>query len=530
MTRPVRWCIAAALAAAALAAAPGSAAGQSGEVEDFGETPQSCEAVGRDYTDRSCTVQTRNGTFTLSAHVVRAGETLTGTVGNRCSVQGQPCPIDWDEMLALGQPVSGCTREAGTCVVRISKRAPTTRWQIITVGITSEQGTGISKDYVAVLGRGRHVLAGHVRDEDGKPVGGVKVVVTGPGGTRRRKTDATGYYSAVLRPDRYEATAKRDRVKPVKSGDCKVVGAACRIRLDRNRTADFEVGIPLRYLAINVGNVARSLTGPVCWEYKLCQADVVQALRGYIAEWKPDVVMLSEVFEAAQLTHAVANGPVLPDGWTAACGASLDRFSGEPAAPDAPNASHQHECVAWKTERLSYVDGSARSAYGRNDAYGRSKCPYDFTGFRVRLQLGDHTVTAVAVHPNSAVSSKCRREEIARYWSELADGERTVIGGDWNTSQDRDLQRPGSFKVNYMRGQHWKLATHPKECSAKYRSACFQLDHAFSNFGDACTTCGDFYGTGDLKYGSALGSYDGHPRADGGTGMDHRQILVDLVF
>jgi len=167
----------------------------------------------------------------------------------------------------------------------------------------------------------------------------------------------------------------------------------------------------LRYLAINVGNASPQYG---CWEYKLCRAQDVQNLRNYIASWQPDIIMLSEVYRAAQLTGTANNGPILPPGYTGVCGESRDRNTGALAAYDAPDASHEHECVAWKTSRLSLVSGSAKSAYGRNDSYGKSNCAYDFTGFRVRLVLdGIRTVTAVAVHPDSGNAS-CRTEEIAR--------------------------------------------------------------------------------------------------------------------
>lgn len=285
----------------------------------------------------------------------------------------------------------------------------------------------------------------------------------------------------------------------------------------------------LRYLAINVGNASPQYG---CWEYKLCRAQDVQNLRNYIAAWQPDIIMLSEVYRQAQLTGTTNNGPILPPGYTGICGESRDRDTGALVAYDAPNASHEHECVAWKTSRLSLVAGSAQSAYGRNDSYGRSNCAYDFTGFRVRLVLdGTRTVTAVAVHPDSGNAS-CRTEEIARYWSALADGAYTIIGGDWNTDSDTEIQRPGTFLVNYLRGQHWNLATHSNEYSAIYAFGLIKrkLDHSFSNFGSPCTACGGSYGSASLPYGSALGGYDGHPRADGGEGMDHRQILVDMTL
>lgn len=144
---------------------------------------------------------------------------------------------------------------------------------------------------------------------------------------------------------------------------------------------------------------------------------------------------------------------------------------------------------------------------------------------------GKIPITAVALHPNSS-NDICRTEEIKRYWATLALGSNVIIGGDWNTGLDKELQKPDAFLVNYLGGQHWNIVTHSNKYSAKYFFGIVkrQLDHAYSNFGAPCTTCGSFYGTANLTYGSALGGYDNHPRADNGSGLDHRQILVDLTI
>jgi len=288
----------------------------------------------------------------------------------------------------------------------------------------------------------------------------------------------------------------------------------------------------LRYLAVNAGNASPQFG---CWEYKLCRACDVKSLHDYIAYWKPDIIMLSEIYSGEQLTGTAMNGPVLPPGYAGICGMSYDRNTCAPAAFDADGASHEHECIAWKESRLSYVENSAESAFGRNDEYGMENCNYDFTGFRVRLLLPvseglSEEITAVAVHPDSG-GKECRSEEIDRYWSLLAGKCKTVIGGDWNTDKDTELQVPEGFSVNYSKGQHWDIISHDDEYSAEYVFGIKRkLDHAFSNFGAPCTNCGSYYKTPSLPFGSALGGNDGHPRADGGQGMDHRQILVDIEF
>jgi hypothetical protein len=298
----------------------------------------------------------------------------------------------------------------------------------------------------------------------------------------------------------------------------------------------------LRYLAINVGNASPQFR---CWELKLCRAKDVKRVRDYIATWKPDIILFSEVYRAEQLTGKAVNGPILPPGYRGVCGDSRDRFTLQLVDAKAPNASHEHECIAWKSARLSLIPDSSKSVYGRNDEYGddttpteasrhgykEPKCSYDFTGFRVRLLLNKRTtITAVTVHPN-ANNSQCRTQEIARYWSDLAVGERVIIGGNWNTSSDAELQKPKGFKVNYSKGQHWDIVKHGNESSVQYvgRLIKRKFDHTFSNFGSPCRDCGQFYKTSDLPFGSVLGGYHKHPLADGGNGLDHRQILVDMI-
>ena len=284
-------------------------------------------------------------------------------------------------------------------------------------------------------------------------------------------------------------------------------------------TADTTTGsaaaVSLRALFINVGNASPQFG---CFEYKLCRPQDIANVRAYIAAWQPDVIAMSEVLRAAQLTDAIEGGPILPEGYTGVCGESRDRGTGELAAWDADDASHEHECVAWNTARVELVPSGTASVYGADG------CNYDFTGFRARLLLdGAHEFAVVAVHPDSQEAG-CRKQEIAGYWSDLAVGERVVVGGDWNSDSDDELQRPRGFDIAYLRGQHWDIARHDGEYSAEYSFGLQKkkFDHAFTNFGAAVTDA--------LPFGSALGGHDDHPRADGGDGLDHRQLLVDLTF
>jgi len=347
--------------------------------------------------------------------------------------------------------------------------------------------------------------------------------------------------------------------------------------------------IPLRYLAINVGNLY-----PGCWTYKLCDPSVVRSINQYINIWEPDVIMFSEVYREAQLlgsnvpgtsyfevgpfffTNLDIGGPLLPVGYNGICGKST-LPDGSATYWDTPGSSGEHECIAWKTRRVQLVAGSEDSVYGyeADNAGYPLTCNPDFTAFSARLVV-DQVVAlrAVAVHPASNAShngSECRSRQIYKIWEELAGPDRNVvIGGDWNTENpvlDEDDPPPASyaFQTNYGGvslvggplilgfGNHWDTWFHATEWSA----ATFQLlDHAFSKFNDAwvqeCTDCGVRYYTdpgnpfglpyaGNLRFGSALGSsmllssLDDHPKADYASGgslsfMDHSQILVDMML
>ena len=92
--------------------------------------------------------------------------------------------------------------------------------------------------------------------------------------------------------------------------------------------------------------------------------------------------------------------------------------------------------------------------------------------------------------------------------------ERTIIGGDWNTRKLKTI--PKNFIINYSRGKHWDLANHKREYTAKYWPIKIHYDHVFSNFGKPCTQCGKYYGTDSIKFGSVVGGFHFHPRADNG--------------
>lgn len=296
---------------------------------------------------------------------------------------------------------------------------------------------------------------------------------------------------------------------------------------------------------MNVGNA-----GETCWESKLCVPSVVASLRSYIAAYSPDIILLAEVMQADQVLGTADGGPLLPPGYNASCDVSEAR-DGAAAGWNATGASHEHECVAWKTARVAAA-GPGVALRGLNDSYGAAHCHFDFTAHAVPLQLlaTGAALTAVAVHPDSQ-HAPCRVPEIAAYWAYVAAnaGGSFIIGGDWNAGRRcyadvctdasaAELQVPATgVAVAYSLGQYWALhndSAAEASPTAVYLDGLVRdwLDHVFVSEGGAvlgpCTTCGAFYGTASLPWGAVVGGYDGMPRADGGSGCDHRQVLLDM--
>ncbi len=215
-----------------------AAARASGPI-DLGSPPPTCEAAHLDFTDSSCTVDTRYGRFRIAPSVVHAGQQLTGTAAPGeagCGADSSPpCAISWDGFLGAfpGAKLSGCAPTMpGTCTITVPKATPTTRYTTAQVVING----GISRSYYAVLGEGDYQLSGHVADPGGKPIAKLRLEIRGPGVHLYRTTDATGGYSAILHRGRYTVAAK---AKPVRSAGCRPEGGKCAVDLTRDRVADF---------------------------------------------------------------------------------------------------------------------------------------------------------------------------------------------------------------------------------------------------------------------------------------------------
>lgn len=311
--------------------------------------------------------------------------------------------------------------------------------------------------------------------------------------------------------------------------------------------------VPFRYISANVGGFYNG-----CWRHKLCHPEVVEAIQQFIADWQPDMLLLTEMTRQDQLMGTAVGGPVLPPGYTGVCGKSINRFTGQVTTYDDDNGSGEHDCVAWKTSRLSLVPGSEHSVPGRNDsAKAVSDCQYFCTSFRVQLVLdGTLPITGVIVHPD-AFHDWCREYEIKQYWEQQPGpaGTCSFVGGDWNAgkmcaldsshlcfdnaSSTAVLQVPASFDVEYSNGEHYnygKVEYDPTWTGAFLVDNFYDAfyDHVFATgglCGVPCPHCGALYGTVDIPGGVAVGGYDGMPRMCGsGSGCDHHQVMLDKLL
>jgi hypothetical protein len=200
-------------------------AGPAAADETLGAIPEQC--TGENYEFGDCLVATRLGALTLSPHVVHAGGTITGTV----ALTG-PYPVSWPTAIPFLIEQSSCVGKA-SCTWKVPANAPTVKYTTLAVGVTNNQGLGISRDYYAIIGKDRFDLAGHIKDAEGKGVAGVTVQIAG---TEKASavTDATGQYNELLKRGSYTVTPRPGRGQVFDPGQSSVV-------LNQDRTVDFRL-------------------------------------------------------------------------------------------------------------------------------------------------------------------------------------------------------------------------------------------------------------------------------------------------
>ena len=157
-----------------------------------GPVPPTCGA----FYPGDCLITTRLGALTISPHIVRAGEAVTGTIAAGCVIgygNNDPCPVGWTSLTALGKVRAGCDAHSYTCEVVIPRDAASSDYQAINVTVTNAQGAGYSSDYLAIAGKDEVKVSGRVTDRDsGAALAGITVRASCGGSGA---TDPHGEYS-----------------------------------------------------------------------------------------------------------------------------------------------------------------------------------------------------------------------------------------------------------------------------------------------------------------------------------------------
>jgi hypothetical protein len=179
-----------------------------------------------------CTFNSWVATFALSPHLVNVGEKITGrvtTLVEHCGdVFNEPC------MKSFGWPAIGSSHgcptgpTGGSCTFKATQA--TRGWTIACADIDALDGAE-SCDYYAVIGHKRAV-SGNVSSEEGKPVSGATVTISGHGGGSVT-TNVSGDYYAVLEPGRYSVSVRGLSTKIVACTGQKSA-KACEVNLHRH--------------------------------------------------------------------------------------------------------------------------------------------------------------------------------------------------------------------------------------------------------------------------------------------------------
>jgi len=325
----------------------------------------------------------------------------------------------------------------------------------------------------------------------------------------------------------------------------------------------------VRFMSLNVGN-----TSPQCYESKLCDPLAAVAIKSFISNHQPDILLLSELCSKLQLKgpeqcwvesgdvmvralgllrqknprFGQASGGILPPGYDGVCGQSVDP-RGNPAGDRASGATSSHECIAWKTSKFDHT------GFLKQINPNAQHCNADFTSVRADLKskASGKVFSAITAHPPSVLSKlqtthlewnglkpsvvQCDNVKfINRIWLEMVDEANNVIlGGDFNMPDpgyDTYKKSHPSTKMQpvYHQGSYFGQSVIPRTSK--------KLDHVFSTgqkdpssqFRYGVAVSGEKDGPGGrTTFGNAC-SDDPTMDASTTTPCDHPAVVGDLVF
>ncbi len=145
-------------------------------------------------------LQSRCEGMSVASHIVFLGHDVVGrTIPGVC---GSAPENTWQWASVPGSPVSGCGKDATSCVFKAESSTGTGYAVLCINGSYTQQGSWESCDYYGVPDKGVGVIEGHVTDKDGGPVAGTDVTaygkhsagaVSGPDGFYAMQANAGSY-------------------------------------------------------------------------------------------------------------------------------------------------------------------------------------------------------------------------------------------------------------------------------------------------------------------------------------------------
>ena len=146
-------------------------------------------------------LQSRCEGMKVASHIVFIGHDVVGrTTPGVC---GSAPDNTWEWASVPGRAVSGCGKDATSCVFKATASTDNTWAALCINGSFTQQGSWESCDYYGVPAKGVGVIEGHVKDEDGSPVAGVTVDANG-NNRASTTTGADGYYAMQVQPGSYQ--------------------------------------------------------------------------------------------------------------------------------------------------------------------------------------------------------------------------------------------------------------------------------------------------------------------------------------
>lgn len=146
------------------------------------------------------TEQSRCQGMSVASHVVFSGKDVVAqTHGGICG--SAPKDVTWSWTLLPGAAISGCGKDATSCVFKAGASTDE-QYTLICINGSNVQGAWQSCDYYGVVGTDMGVIDGYVTDRDGGPVAGTALSAYGAHGASTT-SGADGYFAMQVEKGHY---------------------------------------------------------------------------------------------------------------------------------------------------------------------------------------------------------------------------------------------------------------------------------------------------------------------------------------